>query len=326
MLILLLPLLAVLLPGSNPANGVQEHTSFQVIQISFYANQSWAQNQGSGWLGKLQTHGWESESGTIIFLHTWSRGNFSNEELVDLELLFHFYFIGLTKEVQNYASQLQFRYPFTVQVRAGCELLSAESPRSFFQVAFEGSDFMSLQDTTWLPAPEGGDQAQKVCDLCNQYEGIKEMAKSLVKNTCPRFLLGLLDAGKMDLQRQVLPEAWLSSRPSPGSGRLLLVCHVSGFHPKPIWVMWMRGEQEQLGTKEGDILRHADGTWYRRVSLEVAPAEAAGLSCRGRHSSLGDQDIILHGGHGLSMSLIAVAVMAPLVLLAVLVLCCKKRW
>lgn len=92
--------------------GVQEHTSFQVIQISFYANQLWAQNRGSGWLDELQTHGWESESGTITFLHPWSRGNFSNEELEDLQLLFRFYFIGLTKEVQNYASQLQFKCKF----------------------------------------------------------------------------------------------------------------------------------------------------------------------------------------------------------------------
>ncbi|XP_008046526.1 T-cell surface glycoprotein CD1b-like, partial [Carlito syrichta] len=50
------------------------------------------------------------------------------------------------------------------------------------------------------------------------------------------------------------PEAWLSSGSSPGPGRLLLVCHVSGFYPKSVWVMWMRGEQEQRGTQRGDVL------------------------------------------------------------------------
>ena len=92
------------------------------------------------------------------------------------------------------------------------------------------------------------------------------------------------------------PEAWLSSGPTPGPGRLLLVCHVSGFYPKPVWVMWMRGEQEQPGTQQGDILPHADGTWYLRVTLDVAAGEASGLSCRVKHSSLGDQDIILYWG------------------------------
>ena len=92
------------------------------------------------------------------------------------------------------------------------------------------------------------------------------------------------------------PEAWLSSGPSPGPGHLLLVCHISGFYPKPVWVMWMRGEQEEPGTLQGDVMPNADSTWYLRVTLNVAAGEAAGLSCRVRHSSLGDQDIILYWG------------------------------
>ncbi|KAB1260220.1 Antigen-presenting glycoprotein CD1d [Camelus dromedarius] len=39
-------------------------------------------------------------------------------------------------------------------------------------------------------------------------------------------------------------------RPRPRPGRLLLGCHVSGFYPNPVWAMWMRGEQEQPGTRE----------------------------------------------------------------------------
>jgi CD1 antigen len=92
--------------------------------------------------------------------------------------------------------------PFEIQVNAGCELYSRESPKDFFQVAYEGSDFMSFQNTSWVPSPEAGSRAQKVCDLLNQYEGIKETVQSLVRKTCPQFLLGLLDAGKMYLQRK----------------------------------------------------------------------------------------------------------------------------
>lgn len=94
----------------------------------------------------------------------------------------------------------------------------------------------------------------------------------------------------------VKPEAWLSTGPSPGPGRLLLVCHVSGFYPKPVRVTWMQGEQERQSTRRSDVLPHADGTWYLQTSLDVEAREAAGLSCRVRHSSLGGQDIVLYWG------------------------------
>lgn len=60
--------------------------------------------------------------------------------------------------------------------------------------------------------------------------------------------------------------------------------------------MWMRHDGEQPLLQETDFLPHADGTWYLRVTLDVAAEEAAGLSCRIKHSSLGDQDIVLHWG------------------------------
>ncbi|NP_001166324.1 T-cell surface glycoprotein CD1c1 precursor [Cavia porcellus] len=317
--------LDVVLGGSITENVVQENISFYVMQISSYANKSWVQNHGSGWLDELQTHGWDSESDKIIFLHTWSRGNFSNEELEDLQLLFHAYFSGLALRIQHQPSQLEVKYPFEVQARAGCELHSGEHTKGFIHAAVNGLNFLSYQNKSLVPSPEGGTRAQKFCDLFNTYEGIRETVYYLIRDTCPRFLLGLLDAGKMDLQRQVRPEVWLSSSPNLEPGRLLLACHVSGFYPKPIWVMWMRGAQEQLETKQGDILPHADGTWYLRVTLDVAAREAAGLSCRVRHSSLRDQDIILYWGHGLSVILITFAVIVPLVLLIVLMLLYKKR-
>ncbi|PNJ56867.1 T-cell surface glycoprotein CD1c isoform X1 [Pongo pygmaeus] len=326
MLFLQFLLLALLLPGGDNADAAQEHVSFHVIQILSLVNQSWARVQGSGWLDELQTHGWDSESDTIIFLYTWSKGNFSNEELSDLELLFRFYLTGLTREIQDHASQYYAKYSFEVQVKAGCELHSGKSPEGFFQVAFNGLDLLSFQNTAWVPSPDGGSLAERVCHLLNhQYEGVTETVYNLIRSTCPRFLLGLLDAGKMYVHRQVRPEAWLSSRPSLGSGRLLLVCHASGFYPKPVWVTWMRNEQEQLDSKHGDILPNADGTWCLQVILEVASEEAAGLSCRVRHSSLGGQDIILYWGHHFSMNWIALVVIVPLVILIVLVLWFKKH-
>ncbi|XP_044942559.1 T-cell surface glycoprotein CD1c [Mustela putorius furo] len=320
-----LVLLAALLLAGGGAEATQEHVLFSVIQISSFANQSWAQHQGSGWLGDMQSHGWDSEAGTIVFLHSWSKGNFSDEEMIDLELLFRVYFIGFTRETQEYSGQMHFGYPIEVQVRAGCELHPNDTVESFLHAAYGGSHFLSFRDMSWVPAPEGDSRAQNVCDLLNQYEGIRETVHKLLTHTCPRFALGLFDAAKVDYKRQVKPEAWLSAGRPPGPGRRLLVCHVSGFYPKPVWVMWMRGEQEQRGTWRGDVLPHADGTWYVQVTLDVASREVAGLSCRVRHSSLGNQDIVLHWEQHLSVYLILLAVTVPLMLLVALVLWFKKR-
>nr|XP_015104563.1 T-cell surface glycoprotein CD1b-1-like isoform X2 [Vicugna pacos] len=295
MQLLSLLLLAVIFPGGDNEDAFRGPNSYHVIQISQFANSTWAQNQGSGWLDDLQIHGWDSESGTAIFLKPWSKGNFSEEEVIELEELFRVYLIGFIREVQDRASEFHLEYPFLIQGIAGCELHPGKPTVSFLRGALGGLDFLSIKNDSCAPAPEGGSRAQQFCTLISQY--------------------------------QVKPEAWLSSGPTPGPGRLLLVCHVSGFHPKPVWAMWMRGEQEQPGTQRGDVLPQADGTWYLRVTLDVAAGEAAGLSCRVRHSSLGDQDIVLYWGRPTSIVLITLAIVVPsLILLICLALWHFRRW
>uniref|UniRef100_G3X693 Ig-like domain-containing protein n=1 Tax=Bos taurus TaxID=9913 RepID=G3X693_BOVIN len=292
-------LLGVILPGGDNEDGP---TSFHLIQISTFVNNTWAQNQGSGWLDDLQIHGWESDSGTAIFLKPWSKGNFSDDEVTELVDLFRAYFIGFTREVQDRVNEFQLEYPFVIQVTAGCELHSGEAIESSLRGALGGLDFVSIQNHSCVPAPDGSSRGQKFCALTTQYQGISDIIERLLSETCPRYLLGVLDAGKAELQRQVKPEAWLSSGPTPGPGRLLLVCHVSGFYPKPVRVMWMRGEQEQPGTQQGDLM---------------PIGEAAGLNCRVKHSSLGDQDIILYWGHPTSIGLILVAIIVPSLILLI---------
>ncbi|XP_040490543.1 T-cell surface glycoprotein CD1b-3-like [Ursus maritimus] len=193
-------------------------------------------------------------------------------------------------------SQFLFPDPFQVQVVKGCELHFGKALECYLRIAYQGSDLVNFQNMTWQPSPKGGSRAQQICKLFNQYYVVNKIVHVHINDILPRFFLGLLDAGKAYLLRQVRPEAWLSTGPSPGPGRLLLVCHVSGFYPKSVGVMWMRGEQEQRGTQRGDILPHADGTWYLRVMLDVVAREAAGLSCRVRHSSLGGQVMVLYWG------------------------------
>ncbi|KAG8509818.1 T-cell surface glycoprotein CD1e, membrane-associated [Galemys pyrenaicus] len=291
------------------ASAVEEPPSFRMLQTSFFANHSWAQSQGSGWLGELQTHGWDSGSGTIRFLWSWSRGNFSEKEFQHFQALLQLYFHAFPQEVWAFASQFQFEYPFELQISLGCRLHAGAASENFLNGAYQGSDLLSFQGNSWQPAPGAGSRAQSVCQVLNHYRYIKELVQDILRGSCPHLLASLLEAGKSELERQEKPEAWLSKGSSPGPGRLQLVCHVSGFHPKAVWVMWMRGEQEERGTQRGDVLPHADGTWYLRATLDVASGEAAGLACRVRHSSLGGQDMVLPWGEkelGLSWEMIVV--------------------
>ncbi|XP_014384375.1 PREDICTED: T-cell surface glycoprotein CD1a-like [Myotis brandtii] len=305
----------------------QEQISFHMIHISSFYNHSWTQNWGSGWLGELQILGWNSNSGSVIFLRPWSKGNFSNKEITEMEKFFRRLHIELPPLIRKHASEWKFEYPFEVQITGGCELHPGEGKVVFLQFAYQGSELLTFQNNAWLPSSKGDNRAQEMCRLFNQRRVVNIIIQRLLWDTCPRFLLGLFDAGKADLQRKVKPEAWLSTGSNPGPDRQMLVCHVSGFHPKPIWVKWMRGEQVQLGTQQSGILPNADGTWYLQVFLEVEATEKSGLYCWVRHSSLGSQDIILYLEHHQgSVGWIILAVMVPLVVLTCLAFWLRKRW
>uniref|UniRef100_G5E6B9 MHC class I-like antigen recognition-like domain-containing protein n=1 Tax=Bos taurus TaxID=9913 RepID=G5E6B9_BOVIN len=209
MLFLQLPLAPVLLVGGDNEenkNSVpedfQEPVSFEVICVLSFHNSSWVQSLGSGWLGELQTHCWKSNPGTIIYLWPWSKGNFSNEELMELQSFSHMSFIRFVQAFYSHARKWQFEYPFEVQIAKGCELQAGEAPVGFMRVAYQGSDFLSFQNKSWVSSPEGGRRAQVLRRLFNLFQETQLIIHKLLSDTCPHFLLGLLDARKAYLQRQ----------------------------------------------------------------------------------------------------------------------------
>ncbi|XP_058556679.1 antigen-presenting glycoprotein CD1d [Neofelis nebulosa] len=291
--------------------------------MSAFANRSWARSDALALVGGLRAYSWGGASDAVRFLKPWARGSWGQRQWDDMQRLLRVYRKGFTRDVQELVKMLHLDYPFEIQVSAGCEVLPGNTSQSFFHAAFQGQEILHFQGTSWVPTPSAPVWADRVSRKLNEDQGTRKTIQLLLNDTCPLFVRDILEAGKSELEKQVKPEAWLSTGPSPGSGRLLLVCHVSGFYPKPVWVTWMRGEQEQPGTRRGDVLPHADETWYLRVTLDVAAGEAAGLSCRVRHSSLGGRDMVLHWGS--PTGLIAVAVLVPLVITGCVVYLTLKR-
>ncbi|KAM4804967.1 antigen-presenting glycoprotein CD1d-like isoform X1 [Urocitellus parryii] len=267
---------------------------FRCLQISSFTNSSWMRTDALAWLGELQTHSWSNASDTISFVKPWAQGTFSSQQWVHLQNIFRVFRSSFTRDIQEFAKMLSLEYPMELQLSGGCEVHPGNISEHFLRVAYQGEYILSFQGTAWESAPQAPHWVDLVIKVLNQDKGTRETVQWLLNDTCPQFVIGLLETGKSELEKQVKPEAWLSSGPSPGPGHLLLVCHVSGFYPQPVWVTWMRGEQEQQGTQRGDILPNADGTWYLRATLDVAAGEAAGLACRVKHSSLGGQDLVLY--------------------------------
>lgn len=306
----------------------RENFPFRCLQISSFANSSCSRTDGLAWLGDVQTHRWSNDSDTISFVKPWSRGKFSHQQWDKLQRVFQVYRTSFTRDIQELVKMVSvIHYPIEVQLSAGCEVYSGNASENFFHVAFQGECVLSFQGTSFQKAPEAPPWMESVIKVLNGDQGTRETIQQLLSDTCPQLVRGLLEAGKPELEKQEKPGAWLSKGVSPKPGHEQLQCHVSGFHPKRVWVMWMKGEQEQKRTQRGDILPNADGTWYLRATLDVEAGEEAGLACWVKHSSLGGQVLILDwGGRQSSVGVISgVVAVIVVIILSSLVFCYVRK-
>ncbi|XP_038203204.1 antigen-presenting glycoprotein CD1d-like isoform X2 [Arvicola amphibius] len=295
----------------------QKNFRFSIQQISSFPNSSCSSTDGLAWLGDLQTHRWSNASDTIDFVKPWSQGKFSDQQWEHLQRIFQVYRFSFTRDVHEFVKMVpNIHYPIEMQLSTGCDLYSENVSESFLYAAYQGEYILSFQGTSFQKAPDAPPWTDLVIKVLHGDQGTMETVQQLLNDTWPQFARGLLETGKAELEKQEKPVAWLSSGLSPKHGHLQLVCHVSGFYPKPVWVMWMQGEQEQNSTQRSDYLPNADETWYLRATLDVEAGKEAGLACCVKHSSLGGQDIILYwDGRHLSMGIIIVLVLVVVLLL-----------
>uniref|UniRef100_A0A8C5ICQ8 Ig-like domain-containing protein n=1 Tax=Junco hyemalis TaxID=40217 RepID=A0A8C5ICQ8_JUNHY len=189
--------------------------------------------------------------------------------------------------------------PLVVQFHAGCVLYPNTTSQGFLNVGWDGRDLVAFEvDKQGWEARQSSQMAELVSKSLNRQKSLRILLEHLLSIwVCQSNFLTLKRYGKEILERQAhRPPPWGPAVPHPF---LLLVCHVTGFYPRPISVAWLRDGQEvppgpALNTST--ILPNADLTYQLRSVLAVAPRDGHSYVCRVRHHSLGTHSLLIPWG------------------------------
>nr|QER90616.1 MHC class I alpha antigen [Acipenser dabryanus] len=176
----------------------------------------------------------------------------------------------------------------TVQRMYGCELDDEGTKRGFFQDGFDGKDFISFdKDTLTWTAPVM--QAVITKNKLDAERAGNQQRKAYLEGTCIEWLQKYIQYGRETLEKRVPPAVTLLQRKARGSADTEVLCHVTGFFPRAVEVIWVRDGWDHLeeGVQSGEVLPNQDGTYQLRKILTVSPEEQKGhsYSCQVDHAS-----------------------------------------
>ncbi|XP_053337534.1 BOLA class I histocompatibility antigen, alpha chain BL3-7-like [Clarias gariepinus] len=210
----------------------------------------------------------------------------------------------------------------TGQWMLGCELDDDGTTRGHMQLGYDGEDFLIfyLKTKSWIPAKSGAVISDQFWDYINGLT--TEGRKNYVSITCIQRIKQYVSYGKETLERKAGPEVLVFQRHSSPS--LEVVCHATGFFPKPLNITWQKdGEDVHEDVELRETLPNQDGSFQKRIILKV-PAEEMqkhNYTCVVQHSSL-EKELVREVPKGLTgEALIAIitAVVAALVALVAVV-------
>ncbi|XP_054035287.1 class I histocompatibility antigen, F10 alpha chain-like [Dryobates pubescens] len=195
------------------------------------------------------------------------------------------------------------------QTTYGCELLVDGSSRGSWRSAYDGRDFLALeQDSPGFVARQPNPD-QVVLATKEEWEREGTMAEEwrhYLGEVCVEWLKRYLLFGQEELERRVPPTVVVTKKKTQRA--LTLSCHLYGFYPRPIGVSWLKGaEVRDQDTQRGSIVPNSDGSFSTWASIEVLPQEQELYRCRVEHSSLPQPRLYPWGPPPLSTMLATVA-------------------
>ncbi|XP_074826702.1 major histocompatibility complex class I-related protein 1-like isoform X2 [Natator depressus] len=174
----------------------------------------------------------------------------------------------------------------TLQLMCGCELRGDGSKGGFFQYAYDGRDFLSLDKDreTWVAADDGARVTKQKWDA---ERSIAQGYRAYLEGTCIEWLGKYLEYGKETLQRREPPRVQVSDRPSQVGGLTTLSCRVHGFYPRNVDVVWLKkGVAMPQETNKWGVVPSGDGTYQTRATIEIDPSSETDYTCCVEHPSL----------------------------------------
>ncbi|XP_064330167.1 class I histocompatibility antigen, F10 alpha chain-like [Phalacrocorax carbo] len=172
----------------------------------------------------------------------------------------------------------------TLQRMAGCDLLEDGSTRGFYQMAYDGRDFIAFDMNTMTFT--AADVVAQITKRRWEEDGtFAEEHKHYLENDCIKALRKYVSYGRAVLERKEPPTVRVSGKEAQGI--LTLHCRAYGFYPRPITVSWLKdGEVRDAETEWGSVAPNSDGTYYTWASIEARPEDKDKYRCRVEHASL----------------------------------------
>ncbi|XP_053336807.1 BOLA class I histocompatibility antigen, alpha chain BL3-7-like [Clarias gariepinus] len=175
----------------------------------------------------------------------------------------------------------------TLQLMYGCEIDNDGTTRGHMQLGYDGQDFLNfdVNNKTWISAKSQNEIRKQTWDYIN---GVTTDGwKNYVSINCINRINKYVSYGRETLERKVRPKVSVfhkHSSPSPE-----VVCHATGFFPKPLNITWQKdGEDMHEDVELRETLPNQDGSLQKRSILKV-PAEELqkhNYTCVVQHSSL----------------------------------------
>ncbi|KAM6387238.1 LOW QUALITY PROTEIN: T-cell surface glycoprotein CD1b-3-like [Pluvialis apricaria] len=282
--------LPLLLPGmwADP----EEMQVFQLLQTSLFTNVSSAEVFGVAFLGDMPIYVLDPANWSIQFHWPWARQATAEGDAEKIKSHSKLFLRNMVRYVRKTTQQARLDYPLVVQIRAGCVLHPNRTSWGFMDVGEGGKDLIAfeVEKQRWEPR-----QPSRLADLVSKTftskKSITALLEHLLSISCQSHILTLCRYGRADLERKELPVATVFAR-TPRPDQLLLVCHVTGFYPRPISVACQEVPLEPA-LNTSTILPNADLTYQLRSVLAWPPDDGHSYACRVHHRSLGNRSLLI---------------------------------